>query len=68
MLKTIPALDMCGAPRTWIPAFAGMTPWVGRGLREGTAQISYPTRRFRPPRDTATDTSSPAPSTINNGQ
>ncbi len=31
MLKAIPALDMREAPRTWIPASAGMTPWVGKG-------------------------------------
>jgi hypothetical protein len=29
MLKTIPALVVCGAPRTWIPACAGMTLWMG---------------------------------------
>ena len=29
MLRAILKLDGCGAPRTWIPAFAGMTPWVG---------------------------------------
>ena len=28
MLKTILKLDVCGSPRTWIPAYAGMTLWV----------------------------------------
>jgi hypothetical protein len=32
MLKIIPTLDISGAPRTWIPAFAGMTPWKRRGM------------------------------------
>jgi hypothetical protein len=45
MLKIIPALDVCEAPRTWIPACAGMTPW----MNEGSEHYPAPTTGFTSP-------------------
>jgi hypothetical protein len=48
MLKTIPALDIGGAPRTWIPACAGMTRWVREiGGDWGRARPYFPNKLMK---------------------